>query len=157
MEEQELDELLDKTKANPTDGNVRDYVIRFVESRYLNPGIYDYFYAGKEKKSENVVKMHYRGIFRNFSLVDELSDPFHLVFDADAIARVEVPSCGIYAEEKTKDRLHEEIRRKTPEYALKSILDDLRMDFYGIYDVGRFKIELRLKWSVDDRIEYDWD
>ncbi len=157
MKEQELDELLEKTKADPKDENVRDYVVRFIESQVLNPGIYDYFYAGKEKKSGNIVKMHYRGIFRDFSLIDGESDLFHLVFAVDAIARIEVPSCGIYEEEKTKESLHKEIETKTPEYALKWILDDLRMDLYGIYDVGKFKIELHPKWTVDDQIEYDWD
>ena len=68
-----------------------------------------------------------------------------------------MPSCGIYEEEKTKESLHKEIETKTPEYALKWILDDLRMDLYGIYDVGKFKIELHPKWTVDDQIEYDWD
>ena len=146
-------ELLDKLKEDNSYENVVAYILAYVEAFEGYQGYYEYF--GTAYGQYDVVKMHYRGEYRAFKLLDDsdvANGYFHFGCKGKAVIEHETK---LAHEEETYRALRSEIHKRSYEdVLLKDLLAGLRKNLKPYFDLDKCKFRFYIRWAF--KVEYEW-
>ena len=152
FEEAEMKERLAAVKKEPSPKNVCRYIVAFIEHYRGHQGFYEYYAS----VSGGIYKLHYSAEFSDFRLdyAKTAAKKGALVFECDALARIEAP-LDLKNREEVLASLEKETKERGYERIIGECLATLKGDLKPHWIDG-IEIEFNPNWECEVETLYDF-